>query len=69
MTYKSYLYETLTNTTNMEERYTFPASHSNEITKEYYFFVKGMMNRGVTNLKVSEKRTRRKTTYHLITTR
>lgn len=48
----------------------YPASRSNEITKEYYNFLVGEMNRGTTKKKVSRVMRRNGSyvyfTYHLI---
>lgn len=56
----------------MREYETFPATNSNQITKEYYFHLVGEINRGASSHKV--KKVLRKNgsyeyeTYHLITT-
>lgn len=47
-------------------RYIVGANSSNEISKEYYHTVKGMMNEGITKLIVTEINRKSHTTYHLI---
>lgn len=51
----------------------FPARRSNEITKEYYYFLVGQINRGTCKLKVDrvlhQNGSYKYFTYHLISVR